>query len=225
MGAEVLCTVHYQRRTSEGRALLESEALLFRGGFRLTIPLATVRSVEGSRGRLVVTFPGGVATFELGPRAERWAQNIRAPKRLVDKLGVKANSRVVVLGVENAEFWAQLDVVRAVVAKGKLRRGSDVIFLGAKTARDLRRLQHLQEYLRPGGAIWVVAPRGAEPSERKVLTAGRSAGLVDTKVVRFSDTHTAHKFMIPLARRKLGETLQRPLSPFRGGRRTRRSIV
>ncbi len=126
------------------------------------------------------------------------------PSALSTNWGVKPDSQVVVLSVENAEFWAQLDVVGAVVAKGKLRRDSDFIFVGAKTARDLRRLQHLQEYLKPGGAIWVVAPRGAEPGEREVLTAGRTAGLVDTKVVRFSDTHTAHKFMIPLARRKLG---------------------
>ncbi len=87
MGAEVQCTAHYQRRASEGRARLESDALLFRGGFRLAIPFATVTAVEACRGRLKVTFPGGVATFELGPRAGRWAQSIRAPKRLVDKLG------------------------------------------------------------------------------------------------------------------------------------------
>ncbi len=201
MGAEVHCTVHYRRRASEGRALLESDALLFRGGFRLAIPFATVTAVEASRGRLKVTFSGGVATFELGPRAERWAQSIRAPKRLVDKLGVKPDSRIVVLGVEDAQFWAQLGALGVVGARGRLRRGADLIVFAAKTASDLRRLQRLQEYLKPGGAIWVVAPRGAQPSEREVLTAGRSARLVDTKVVRFSDTHTAHKLMIPLARR------------------------
>lgn len=34
-----------------------------------------------------------------------------------------------------------------------------------------------------------------------VLQAGRQAGLTDTKVARFSGTHTALKFVIPLARR------------------------
>jgi hypothetical protein len=33
------------------------------------------------------------------------------------------------------------------------------------------------------------------------MTAGRAAGLVDTKVVRFSETHTAEKFVIPRAKR------------------------
>jgi len=49
----------------------------------------------------------------------------------------------------------------------------------------------------------VVALRGStDVRESEVLSAGKSAGLVDVKVVRFSDTHTAHKFVIPLAERK-----------------------
>jgi hypothetical protein len=34
-----------------------------------------------------------------------------------------------------------------------------------------------------------------------VLAAGKQAGLVDVKVVSFSDTHTAEKFVIPVAKR------------------------
>jgi hypothetical protein len=34
-----------------------------------------------------------------------------------------------------------------------------------------------------------------------VLDVGKEAGLVDTKVVSFSQTHTAHKLVIPLDRR------------------------
>ncbi|MFL6248779.1 MAG: hypothetical protein ACJ74H_22330 [Thermoanaerobaculia bacterium] len=33
------------------------------------------------------------------------------------------------------------------------------------------------------------------------IAAGKAAGLVDVKVVRFSDTHTAEKFVIPLKSR------------------------
>jgi hypothetical protein len=33
------------------------------------------------------------------------------------------------------------------------------------------------------------------------MTAGKAAGLVDVKVVRFSETHTAEKFVIPLKAR------------------------
>jgi hypothetical protein len=52
------------------------------------------------------------------------------------------------------------------------------------------------------GAIWVIRPKGVKTiTEADVMTAGKAAGLVDTKVVRFSDSHTAEKLVIPLARR------------------------
>ena len=50
--------------------------------------------------------------------------------------------------------------------------------------------------------MWVVYPKGrTDPSEVDVLEAGKAAGLVDVKVARFSETHTALKFVIPVARR------------------------
>lgn len=35
------------------------------------------------------------------------------------------------------------------------------------------------------------------------MTAGKQAGLVDVKVVSFSETHTAEKFVIPVAKRRV----------------------
>jgi hypothetical protein len=56
--------------------------------------------------------------------------------------------------------------------------------------------------LKPNGALWIVRPKGRpEISERAVMAAGKAAGLVDVKVVSFSATHTAEKFVIPLAKR------------------------
>ena len=67
---------------------------------------------------------------------------------------------------------------------------------------DLKRLRSLQEKIRRNGAIWVIAPKGKpEIREADVMAAGKEAGLVDVKVVRFSETHTVHKFVIPVARR------------------------
>ena len=79
-----------------------------------------------------------------------------------------------------------------------------MIFLGVAVKRDLQQLRALARQLRHDGAIWVVAPRGSqEVREADVLAAGKAAALVDVKVVRFSDTHTAHKFVIPVAKREL----------------------
>jgi len=56
--------------------------------------------------------------------------------------------------------------------------------------------------LKPNGALWVIRPKGRpEISERAVMDAGKAAGLVDVKVVSFSPTHTAEKFVIPIAKR------------------------
>jgi len=50
--------------------------------------------------------------------------------------------------------------------------------------------------------LWVVYPKGRkEITEGDVLGAGRKAGLKDVKVVGFSLTHTALKFVIPVERR------------------------
>ena len=38
-------------------------------------------------------------------------------------------------------------------------------------------------------------------TEAMVIGAGRDAGLTDIKIARISDTHTAMKFVIPVARR------------------------
>jgi hypothetical protein len=68
---------------------------------------------------------------------------------------------------------------------------------------DLRRLVAVQHALARDGAIWVVRPkgRGIAVTERDAIEAGKAAGLVDVKVVAFSETHTAEKFVIPVARR------------------------
>jgi len=176
--------------------------LIFRGEFRLNIPLASVKTAKARNGRLTVTFPEGSAMFELGPRAERWAEGMRVLKRLVDKLGIKSGSRVVVLGIRDSVFWAQLNDRAVKASKGKLIDSADIIVVAVNALRDLARLRPLQNSLARNGAIWVVAPRGSKHiPEREILAAGLAAGLVDVKVARFSETHTAHKFVIPLKRR------------------------
>jgi hypothetical protein len=44
------------------------------------------------------------ASFELDPPAERWAEKIRNPKTLLDKLGVEPDQRVSVIGVADEEI-------------------------------------------------------------------------------------------------------------------------
>ena len=61
----------------------------------------------------------------------------------------------------------------------------------------------LRQFLKSNGALWIVTLKGkcAKIKEAEVMKAGKKAGLVDTKVVGFSETHTALKFVIPISSR------------------------
>jgi hypothetical protein len=63
-------------------------------------------------------------------------------------------------------------------------------------------LKSLSVSICKSGGIWVVYPKGqTHIREIDVINAGKSAGLTDNKVVRFSATHTALRFVIPLVKR------------------------
>jgi hypothetical protein len=56
--------------------------------------------------------------------------------------------------------------------------------------------------MKGSASLWIVYPKGQKHiTENDVLAAGRKTGLKDVKVVGFSPTHTALKFVIPLAKR------------------------
>ena len=204
MGQETQCAVRFGKRVSEGQAQLETDALIFRGDFRLSIPLKDVQSVEARKGQLKVTFSEGAATFDLGPLAEKWALKIRYPKSVLDKLGVKPDSKVAVLGVKDDTFLKQLHDRTADVSEGRLRKDLDLLFFSADSHSELAKLGRLKGYLKRNGAIWVVSLKGkqARIKDVDVIAAAIKAGMVDTKVVSFSDTQTALKLVIPVAKRR-----------------------
>ena len=201
MGDEARATLRYEGRETDGKALLETDELVFRGDVRLKVPLRSLTSVTAEDGRLALAWDGRQAELELGPKAARWADRIRNPRTLVDKLGVKGGQRVSLLDAPGDEIRALL-AERGIGFAEAEQPDADVILLGVRTPADLGRLGPLQDSLARDGAIWVVAPKGGvEPTEAQVLAGGKAAGLVDVKVARWSDTHTAHKFVIPKDRR------------------------
>jgi hypothetical protein len=202
MGLEADCKVRYDGQVSRGKALLETQELIFRGGFRLKFPFREIRSAEARGGELHVQSHAGAAVFELGPQAEKWAFKILNPKSLIDKLGVKPDSRVSVLGVKDETFLTDLAARVPAVSRRKLKE-SDLIFLAADSRDALEQIGPLQDFLKANGGIWVVYPKGRkEIGENDVRAAGKAAGLVDVKVAGFSDTHSALKLVIPVRRRE-----------------------
>ena len=198
MGDEATCTLKYEGKSAEGRAHLEQKDLVFRGLTRLSIPFAAITSARADGENLHVTFDGKPAVFIIGGgRAEKWARRILNPPTRLDKLGVKTGMSVLCLSLRDEAFVEEL-CARGAEVSARRRTGADIIFYGAPDRGALDMLPGLVPSMKKDGALWVIRPKGVKAiTEAEVMAAGKAAGLVDVKVVSFSDTHTAEKFMIP----------------------------
>ena len=130
------------------------------------------------------------------------AKDTGSGRPLLDKLGVKAGARVVLLDIEDGRFEALLGQRTKEVHRRPLA-DADLIFFGAAQQRELGRLAELRRLIKDDGAIWVVRPKGIPGglSEPGIIEAALANGLVDNKVVSFSDTHSALRLVIPVSQR------------------------
>ena len=196
MGLEAKCVVRVDGATHDGTALLETDELVVRGPARHRIPFASITSVDASAGVLRVSHAGGETELELGDAAATWADRIRSPRSLLDKLGAKPGMTVSLLGDFDDAFVRDLTARVATVSHGRAPKESHLIFLLADGAKQLARLSSLEQSLAQGGAIWVVHPKGKGAlKDTEIFAAGDAAGLTATKVVRFSEALTGEKLM------------------------------
>ena len=128
-------------------------------------------------------------------------RDVPSTRPLLDKLGVKPGQKVSVIGLRDATFLDRLGE-RSGDVTSRPRKGSDLIFVHMDDRRDLPRIAGLREYLTPAGAMWVLWPKGRkEFREDDIRAYGPQAGLVDVKVVAFSEALSALKMVIPVALR------------------------
>jgi hypothetical protein len=192
--------VQFGEQQSNGKALLETSEILFRGDFRLKIPFSSIKSAKSVDGELRLQTLEGIVVFELGDAAAKWCDKILNPKSRVEKLGVKRGARVSLRGKFDENFLRELREMDSVVTVGKAAEDAEWIFFTADLKKQLAQVSKLAKSLKGAGAIWIVYPKGRKDiTENDVLAAGRKAGLKDVKVVGFSATHTALKFVIPVA--------------------------
>jgi hypothetical protein len=134
-----------------------------------------------------------------GPRP---AERDYSHRSLLDKLGVKLGQKILILDVDDGAFINDIQPYSPAFAERPPAADLDLIFFRAEQKKDLGRLALLRRSIIKNGAIWVVYPKGqSHIREIDVIAAGKAAGLTDNKVCRFSETHTALRFVIPLANR------------------------
>jgi hypothetical protein len=203
MGLEAECTARFGRQSSVGRAQLEEKEVVFRGTFRVKVPIGPATTATEKDGTLELEWPEGRLRLELGAAAPKWLAKIRNPRGRIDKLGVKEGMRVAILGLTDGAFEAEVRARAAQVTIGRTPRTADLVIARMDRPADLERLRALREAIEPDGAVWVVWPKGVKAfREDDVRAAGPSSGLVDVKVMSFSDELSGLKLVVPVAQRK-----------------------
>lgn len=192
MGREAVTTATYDGRTDEAKALLESQGILLRAPFSLTIPRAGISglNVEGE----ALTGQGPRGLFELGLgaiEAGKWKAALEKPlPTLADKLGLKPGVTVWTAGdLSGPELGAALaDAERA---------GPEVASLLVVHASDAEALSAALEASAGSAApLWVIHGKGkaAAFGEGPVRALMRERGFIDTKVSAVSAALSATRY-------------------------------
>ncbi len=193
MGKDATVAAVFADGADEGRLQYEPPKLLFRGAQRRVFEGETLKGVR-AEGADLVTADG--SRFTLGEKqAASWADAILNPKGRMDKIGVKPGMRAAILGVADDTLSAEL-AERGASPVNELA-DLDLLFYAADSAEDLARVEALVPMLGPKGALWIVSRKGkaATVKDVEVMAAAKAHGLVDNKVVSFSDTHTSLRFV------------------------------
>ena len=206
MGREARVIAEIGAWLGEGKLLLETDELIFRGAKRHAVMLSDITRADVEDGWLTITASGFEARFDLGDYAEKWLHAIRNPRTRLDKFDIRSVSRVALVGIRDADFLAEVSAVAAqttvldpVMLTEQLEcEPFDLLVLGAAEPGDLGMLSPLRAAMKNSGAIWVIHPKGrADLSHDAVMTLARPLGLIDVKSARFDDTHAALKLMLP----------------------------
>ena len=115
------------------------------------------------------------------------------------KLGAKPGMRALLLDLPDDGLADELREAGVEIVEGPRTR-ADVVFVGVSSVADLARIRRYKNRIPKDGTLWLIRPKGKDTpvSEREAMQAGLESGLVDVKVVSFSDTHSALKYVYRL---------------------------
>jgi hypothetical protein len=193
LGKEATVTAQLADGPDEGRLRYEAPKLVFRGRERRVFEGAALDGVRAEGDDLVLA---DGSRFALGAKkAALWVDAMLNPKGRIDKMGVKPGMRAAVMGVADKDLSAEL-AAKGAVPVTELE-DLDLLFYAADSDAELARIEGLVPTLSEKGALWVVSRKGkaATVKDVEVMAAAKAHGLVDNKMVAFSDTLTALRFV------------------------------
>ena len=130
------------------------------------------------------------------------AAEVRYPRSRTEKLGIKPGSRVALKGIKDSALNAELEAAGGLVASRFGAGPYDIILVRLDSSADLPLLKDAKARIVPNGMVWAIWPKGRkEFREDDIRNFGPVAGLVDVKVMAFSDELSGLKLVIPVAQR------------------------
>lgn len=117
----------------------------------------------------------------------------------VQKLGARPGSRALLVNVPDPGLAVELEEAGVELVSGP-RVKADMVFLGVDSIDQLSQVVRFKTRIPKNGSLWLIRPKGKDTPvpERDAMEAGLASGLVDVKVVNFSDTHSALKYVYRL---------------------------
>ncbi|HBY61456.1 MAG TPA: hypothetical protein DEH78_16665 [Solibacterales bacterium] len=107
-----------------------------------------------------------------------------------------------VVGRFDKDFLFELQEKSASVKPVRDANAFDLVFFAIARLDEFDRLAKLRRGMEDNGAIWTVYPKGTGKfPDAAVFEKGRASGLKDNKVMSFSETHTALRWVIPVSER------------------------
>jgi hypothetical protein len=133
-------------------------------------------------------------------------KSLRYPRSRIEKLGVKEGHRVFIDGVDDPALAGELEG-RGAKLYSRRPKEADVIFFQARALRELAKLEALKGLLAQDGMIWAIWPKGKkELREDDIRARAIEVGLVDVKVMAFSEVMSGLKLVIPVKARSSRST-------------------
>ncbi len=194
MGLEAESELTLDGQSVHIKALLEAQALIFRGAVKKTLPVRELTDPRAVNDQLLFEHHGNAYALTLPTgQADKWLKKLTTePPSLAAKLGIDASHKAYVKGpvrdpeLSQALNGATTDDPHAAAV------GIAVVTLPDELSDALADLMDTLA----GAPIWIIYPKGAKSSlpESAVRSHMHALGFVDTKTCAVSTTLTAARF-------------------------------